>query len=169
MLAELILAMVFGAGPYVGSCMVGEPAAVVVSNRLVGRSVLCYYQNVGVVRTKEYVAVRVRIGERTGRVNVPVVNGHLPTIQWQLDINGIIESMICNYEGQIKYEGKPVSYGEEPVKAKAKLSCTPSPDPIQVSKVKAAPVPSKATIPIPRVGELLRTKEIGITSIPEHQ
>lgn len=149
MFAEILLAMVLG----VGSPGCGPDSQVVATNRLVGKSVLCYYRNVNRVVTKEYVAVRVRIGERSGLVNVPVINGHLPLIQWQLDPTGMIQSMICNYENGVKYSGEAVSYGEEPQQVKAKFSCTPSPDPIQVSKVRPAPVPNKTTLPIPRVGD----------------
>lgn len=151
---EIILAVVVGACPGPGCA---EPTTVVVSNRLVGKSVLCYYENVGSVVTKEYLAVRVRISGRTGLVNVPVVNGHLPAIRWTLDSNGMISSMICNYQEKIKYSGEEVSYGEgqtkEPVKTKANLPCTPSSEPIQVSKVRPAPVPSKTTRDIPSGGD----------------
>lgn len=151
MFAEILLAMVLGVPCSNTGC---EIDAKVATNRLVGRSVLCYYRNVDRVVTKAYVPVRVYIGGRSGLVNVPVINGHLPIIQWQLDSAGVISTMTCNYENGVKYNGEAVTYGEESQQVKAKLSCTPSPDPIQVTKIKPAPVPSKTTSPIPRVGDV---------------
>lgn len=123
---------------------------------LVGSSVLCYYRNTGGIRTKSYAKARIWIGGKSGLVNVPIVNGCAPSIQWTRNESGMIVSLVCDYQQQIPYDGNTLIYGKaatacQPAtekQAAAKENTPPTPKPETL-----LPVPSQETTPIPPMGD----------------
>lgn len=123
---------------------------------LVGKSVLCYYRNTGGVRTKSYAKARIWIGDKSGLVNVPIVNGCAPSIRWSRNESGMIVSLVCDYQQQIPYDGNTLIYGKtatncQPATEKqtaAKDAPPPTPKPETL-----LPVPSQETTPIPPMGD----------------
>lgn len=121
---------------------------------LVGSSVLCYYRNTGTVRTKSYAKARIWIGDKSGLVNVPIVNGCAPSIRWSRNESGMIVSLVCDYQQQIPYDGNTLIYG------KTATNCQPSTEQQAVAKETPTPkpetllpVPSQETMPIPPIGD----------------
>lgn len=120
--------------------------------KLVGKSVFCRYWNTGLVRTKSYARARIWYSGRSGLVNVPIINGYAPTIQWSLNSDGMITTLNCDYGDKLPYNGGEITYGK-PKAAEKTSEKGPETEPEKVKVEELLPVPSQETTPLPLTGD----------------